>query len=328
MAKDLYDMTDEELEQAYLAEKEAGEVDEQTTDNQEQNTEDEAGDEGVQDTNEEQSDSEVEDMDGEGEEQVENNLPETPKLYKIKANGLDYDFTEDDLVKLAPKALDYTKKMQTIAPYRKAISAMEENGITQEDINLLIDIKKGNKEALATLVHNQGIDAYDIPSKEEIKYVPTDYGKTEQMLALQDVVSKISGDAEYSQTQQVVQALDPISKQQLGANPSMLEGLHRDIQQGIYQRIMPQANKLAALDGYSKPFLDYYVQTAQIEYEQQNKQLKQQQLAKAQQQQKVQQQKKVAGIPNQGKKVTSMIDGEISDEDYEEWYRNNVANRY
>lgn len=337
--KDLFDMTDEEQEQAWLEfqnrdksldDKEdnlEGEEPEQPLDNIEDTNEQKTEDEATEDENN-TDEGEADSEDENNVEQDQGTPEQAPKTHKVKANGVEYDLTEDELVKLASKAMDYTKKMQAIAPFRKTISAMEENGLTYEDINLLIDIKKGNKEALAILVHNQGVDPYDMPSKEEVKYTPTEYGKDENLLQLQEIVTRIQNDAEYSQTQQIVSTLDPVSKQEITKHPELLEGLHFDIKNGVYHKVFPQAQKIAVLDGYSKSFLEYYSLAAQAVYKQENTSIKQQEVIKQEKQQKVQQQKKVAGLPSQGKKVTSMIDDEISDEDFEEWYRNKVANRY
>lgn len=338
---DLYDMTDEEQEAAWIAfqnrDKSLDEVsneeqldtdeenDEQETDIQTDENETETSDQDSSDESEQSN--EPEGSDEEASEEDKTTSEKTPELFKVKAHGTMYDLTKDEVTKLASKGMDYIKKMQAIAPYRKTISAMEENDLTYEDINLLIDIKKGNKEALVTLIQKQGIDPYDLPAQEDVKYTPTQYGKDEAMLQLQEIVSRIQSDSEYSQTQKVVSSLDVKSKEEITKNPQILEGLHYDIQQGIYDKIFPFANKLAALDEYSKPFLEYYVKAGQAIYAQENEKIKQQEAMKQEKQQKVQQQKKVAGLPSQGKKVTNMIDAEISEEEFNEWYRTHVENK-
>lgn len=247
---------------------------------------------------------------------------QAPTTYKIKANGLEYDFTIDEMQMLASKGMDYTKKMQTIAPYRKTIDAIQENGITQDDINLFIDIKKGNKEALATLVKNMNIDVYDLPT-EEINYTPTQYGKDESMLALQDTISRLRQEPEFERTHQAFLAMDENSKLAFVNNPSNLEGLHEDIKNGVYDVVMPKAMKAAMLDSYRRPVLDYYLIQGQEYYKNLNESLKAQEQAKAVKQAEINQAKVAASLPQQRmdkKTVTDYLDEE-NDEEYYKWLK-------
>nr|DAW45255.1 MAG TPA: hypothetical protein [Caudoviricetes sp.] len=321
---ELYNLSDEELQKEVFRIRQEEQEQEVSSDSIDEPVE--ALDEDATQTDQ-QTDPNVPPTDEESTEDVSEEQ-QVPTTYKIKANGLEYDFTIDEMQKLASKGIDYTKKMQTIAPYRKTIDVIAENGITQDDINLFIDIKKGNKEALATLVKNMNIDVYDLPT-EDIAYTPTQYGKDENMLALQDTISRLRQEPEFERTHQAFLSMDENSKLAFVNNPSNLEGLHEDVKNGVYDAVMPKAMKAAVLDGYRRPLLDYYLIEGQEYYKNLNASLKANEQAQAAKQAEISQAKKAASLPQQRmdkKTVTDYLDEE-NDEEYYKWLKS-VRSKY
>lgn len=318
--EDLYNMSDEELALAFKEAKQSESMpSEDTPQEVEQTTEETVEQQEVsQDTPLEQT---------EQVEQVEQNQQEQAQqaeLHRVKANGKEYDFSLDELLMLAPKALDYTKKTQALAPYRKMVSAMEENGITNEDINMLIDMKKGNKEAIGYFLKGQSIDPLDLSLDEEVQYKPNEYGQSEQSLNFKDTVTRLSSDNEFARTQQIVSQLDNDSKQAMFADPSLLEGLHIDVKNGIFDKVIPVAEKLAVLDGYKKSLLDYYIEAGVNVYKQINEANQQTQAKKEQDQAFKKEARQAASLPkvnhqNSRPKVMDYLNA--SDEEYEAWYK-------
>lgn len=279
----LYDMSDDELEAAFKAAKagmrtdeveddEAEEFDDNTEqpDEVEEDSDEVESKEGKEEVVDEAKDGseEPDEVDADKPDEVDDIADEEPKIakYKVKANGTELELTNDELLQLAPKALNYTQKMQEIAPWRKSISALKDNGMTHDDVNLMIDIMKGDKDAIAEIVKRHKIDTLDL-DVEESKYRPKDYGKDEHELALEDVVNMIKKDPEFKVTQYVVDdAWDVKSRGELAKNPSMIEGLHVDIKNGTFDKVNPIALKLKALDGARKTDLDYYLEAGSQHY--------------------------------------------------------------
>lgn len=332
----LYSMSDEELETAFREAKQEEELNYDDSVEQSEETPTQEEQEEVLDTsfevNEEVS------VDDNQSEQVLNtpqdNTPSEdtqPQTFKIKANGKEYDFTQEELIMLAPKALDYTKKTQALAPYRKIVSAMEENNITNDDINMLIDIKKGNKDALAYFLKDKELDPMELDLEQSSSYTPNEYGKDEKTLDFQDTLTRLKTDSEFARTQNVLQNLDETSKQAMISDPTLLEGLHIDVKNGIFDRVMPLAEKMAVLDNYSKPLLDYYVQAGASVYENLNKQqAKQNNPAISQQQEQRKDAKMSASLPkvNHQTNKPKVVDYlNIDDEEYEQWYKQ-VMSKY
>jgi hypothetical protein len=265
------------------------------------------------------------------------------KVYKFKANGQEFEFTQDEVInqfgKVFGQAMNYTKKMQAIAPYRKMISAMEEEGITQDDMNLMIDVLKGNKDAIATVIKKANIDVLDLDLDEDKNYVPNSYGRDERELQIQEVIDEISHDREFAITQHVVaEQWDDTSREAFAENPQLIKELHIDVVNGVYDKVAPMAMKLKVLDGGKRSDLEYYIEAGRqyhmqsraaeveektrLEQEQQKlKEIQQAQQKRASTKQAAPK-RKAATIPRKRSgtpKVTDYLDD--SDEAFEEWYR-------
>lgn len=261
------------------------------------------------------------------EEPVANNEDSTPEsvattpdtLYKIKANGKEFEMTLDELKQTASKGMDYLKKTTALKPYRTMIAAMEENKVSPEDINLLIDLKKGNKEAIAKLIKENEVDVYDLPEAND--YKPQEYRQSETALEMKEVLSTISKDAEFSRTSEIYDAFDEQTKAFLNEDPSRIVGLHNDVKTGVFDKVLPLAEKKAMIDGYNAPFLQYYLQAGQEILNANNRPIQTEQKQYVPPENRAN--KIAAGLPSSRgdkKTVIDYLDEEISDEDFKEWY--------
>lgn len=374
---DIYNMSDEELEQAFRAAKEelsaAGETTSQENfedDNQEQdlqttdfddNSEDE--DEGTGTTSDESNDEEeqgTEEAETEKEQdtavETTEDVPEkgksttAPAIHKFKANGKEYEITEDEMRQQFPKifgqAMNYTQKMQSLSPWRKTIDAMEQAKIKHEDVNLLIDVLKGDKAALASVIKKVGVDTLDIDLEEGNTYQAKEYGRDTKVLDLQDVINSINTDPEYSVTHKIISSeWDDASWNVLSNDPEKVRLLHVDVKNGTYAKLQPIAEKLRVFDGARRSDLDYYLQAAseyftreeQTRFQQQQTELQAREEALKTQSRTVaatqQQNQRNATVQAANKRKAAAPTGrsvskpstinylDTSDEAFEEWYK-------
>jgi len=186
--------------------------------------------------------------------------------HKFRANGQEFEFTEqeikDQFETVFGQAMDYTKKMQKIAPYRKMISALEQEGVSQDALNLAIDALKGDKGALRKLMEDNNIDAYDLTDKGEESevYNPKSYGKDETSLDIEEITRTIQNDKEFAITTNVIdEQWDGDSRKLIVENPGLITGLHNDIKTGLYDKVAPAAMKMKVLDGNTKSDIEYYM---------------------------------------------------------------------
>lgn len=319
--EELTDETEEEVDEDF----EEDDAEEDSTDEPEES--DEAPD------SEEEEDQPTEESTDDG----DNAEPQKPETYKVKAIGTEVEFTLDELKELASKGLDYTKKMQEISPWKKQIAAMKEYSVTQDDINMLIDLKKGNKDAVISLMKKSGIDPLDVDMESAPNYSPNNYSISDEQLAIREVVSRLSVDRDiYARTEAVVDnEWDSKSRAEMLKNPAMIEGLHNDIKNGVFDAVLPMMTKLKALDGGRKSDLEYYMEAGQrLSQEQIQAKVtsEQKEVAQKEEQRKSRQEdirqnsqrRKVASLPksraSKKKDVINYLD-EIPDEDYYKWLK-------
>lgn len=386
----LYSLSDEELERAFLDAKENeqySDVDEPVTEStdtyeeedieimeQPDELDEDSVDEGATDdevTTETEStevtaqpDEEVatEDEDPiedvESEEDINDEIAQKEQQELVfKANGREFKFTQDEMLEQFPKifgqAMDYTKKTQAMKPWRKTIDAIEQAKLGHEDINLMIDVMKGNKEAIAEVMKRTGVDSLEIDT-ENSKYTPNDYGRDDKALAIKDIVEEISVDKEYETTHRVLsKEWDEKSFREMTEDPDLIRLLHVDVKTGMFDKVQPIADKIKVLDRGSKTDLEYY-RLASIELAQQQqeanraayeaerqKQEREARLArqveidrvkKTQERQKevaVKAVERKAATPTTRKVPTSKVVDYLdnSDEAFEEWYKTNVLDK-
>lgn len=179
--------------------------------------------------------------------------------FRLKADGTEFDLTEDELKQLASKGMNYTKKMQDIKEYREHVSAIKEAALSKDDINLMIDVLKGDKDALATVMKRTGVDALDV-DVENSTYVPKNYGRNEVELDIEEVVETISRDPEYVTTKHIISSnWDKQSQMEFVKDPIKIKKLHEDVKNGIFDQVVPMMLKKKALDGARKSDIEYYI---------------------------------------------------------------------
>lgn len=284
-------------------------------------------------------------------------ITETP-VHKFKANGKEYSFTPEEMMEQFPKifgqAMDYTKKTQALKPWRKTIDAIESARLGHDDINLMIDVFKGDKNAIAELIKRTGVDALDLDT-ENSKYVPKDYGRDDTALAIKDIVDEISADKEYETTHRILsKEWDEKSFSELTKDPELIRLLHVDVKSGMYDKVQPIAEKMKVFDRGRQSDLDYYKAAAQeyfraeAETQRRAKAIEDQRLAreaKLARQAEIERVKatqiKQAAVREQAvvrkaaapvksnagtkKTVTDYLDE--SEEAYDEWYKTNVLDK-
>lgn len=370
--QELFDMSDEELEAAFKAAKaDAGspdttieessedtqdEVDYDTEQPEEADSDDNSGEETEVEETEAEEDSEEEtEEQPKTEEEPAKEEPQAVQKLKYKANGQEFEFTPDEVMqqfgKVFGQAMNYTQKMQAIAPYRGMIAALEEQKISPEDLNLAIDVLKGDKKAIAALMNRTGVDALELDVEQAKDYRPNNYGRDEAELDIRDIVSRISNDQEYPITYHVIdKQWDDASRQAFVKNPQLIEELHIDVKNGVFDKVSPMAMKMKVLDGGRKSDIEYYIEAGRQYYADKRAeaareaQYAQTQAVKTQataEKQKVAEvkakeaerketaeaaQKRKAAAPAKPrvKTVTNYLND--SDEEFEKWYKERIEN--
>lgn len=159
----------------------------------------------------------------------------------FKANGKEIaPRTVEDVIQLMQMGANYTKKMQSIAPMRKAVESLSNAGInSEEDLSYLIDLYKGDKEAIKRLLKDNQIDAMDL-DLDEVKYSPNKQNiASEADVKFAETLSNIN--ESLPQIQNIMdKQWDQESKRILLSDPRALQALHEEIQMGRFEPVQKQ----------------------------------------------------------------------------------------
>ena len=182
----------------------------------------------------------------------------------FKANGREIKLqSPDEVVKLMQMGANYTKKMQALQPNLKILRMLENNQLLNEDkLSHLIDISKGDKNAIAKFVKDIGIDPMDIDTEDAVQYRAGNHRVSDSEISFQNVVDEaLSTDAGKWMIVQMQDNWDQASKTEIFKEPRLIQVLTQQKADGIYDQIASEVERLKML-GHPQiaplPFINAY----------------------------------------------------------------------
>lgn len=174
------------------------------------------------------------------------------KAFKIDSAG--------DVVSLMQKGLNYNQKMATMKPGMKVLKALQEQGIESvEDLGFLLDLKSKKPEAIARLIQESGIDAYELNEEKAQAYQPSVPQVSDEVVNFEMTAKSLEGNPHFGTVVQQLGTYDETSKQEIFKNPHLLNLLTDHVQNGYYDKIcarLEQEQAVGRLNGMS--FLQAY----------------------------------------------------------------------
>ena len=164
----------------------------------------------------------------------------------FQANGKTIQLRSvDEAVQLMQQGANYTRKMQAIAPHRKVLMMLENNGLLDESkLSRLIDLEKKNPDAIRALVKEAGIDPLDIDVHEESTYTPGNHAVPDEAVAFQTTLDEVSSTPDGQETvREITASWDPESKAELWKDPSILGTIHQQRISGVYDRVVAEIER-------------------------------------------------------------------------------------
>lgn len=164
----------------------------------------------------------------------------------FQANGKTIQLRSvDEAVQLMQQGANYTRKMQAIAPHRKVLMMLENNGLLDESkLSRLIDLEKKNPDAIRALVKEAGIDPLDIDVQGEPTYTPGNHAVPDEAVAFQTTLDEVSSTPDGQETvRQITASWDPESKAELWKDPSILGTIHQQRISGVYDRVVAEIER-------------------------------------------------------------------------------------
>lgn len=167
-------------------------------------------------------------------------------LAPFKANGKEIKVdSAEDLRRLAQMGVGYNARMAELKPIRKIAKMLENEGLLDEaKLNHLIDLSKGNVNAINKLVKDSGINPLDIDTEGTEGYKPNTYTVDDNQLALDEALGDLERTTSGQKVIDVVSTKwDDKSKGVLVSNPAMLRDLESHIENGIFDKVMAEVEK-------------------------------------------------------------------------------------
>lgn len=164
----------------------------------------------------------------------------------FQANGKTIQLRSvDEAIQLMQQGANYTRKMQAIAPHRKVLMMLENNGLLDESkLSRLIDLEKKNPDAIRALVKEAGIDPLDIDVQGEPTYTPGNHAVPDEAVAFQTTLDEVSSTPDGQETvRQITASWDPESKAELWKDPSILGTIHQQRISGVYDRVVAEIER-------------------------------------------------------------------------------------
>lgn len=161
------------------------------------------------------------------------------------ANGKTIELkTPEEVIQLMQQGANYTRKMQAIAPHRKMLTMAQNNGITEDKLSFLIDLEKGNPEAIQKFLKDKGVDPLTIDTDAEPTYREGTHKVSDNEVAFQTNLEELGSTPEGKETLQIINSTwDDASKEVLWGEPGLMPVIHAQKANGIYDRIVSEVDR-------------------------------------------------------------------------------------
>jgi len=181
----------------------------------------------------------------------------------FKANGKMIELkSEEEAIQLMQMGANYTRKMQDIQPHRKTLLMLENNGLLDPDrLSFLIDLDKGNPEAITKLLKDHGIDPLGIDTDQDSTYLVGNHKVTDDEAAFRNQLDELSSNPEGQETLRTINSTwDQASKEVLWNDPNVMGIIHTQRENGIYSLISSEIERRRILGQIppNTPFIHAY----------------------------------------------------------------------
>ena len=183
----------------------------------------------------------------------------------IKANGTEITLSNmQEVTTLIQKGVNYEAKNKELKPAKKLLKTLEANNLKEEDINLLIDLKKGNKEAIKTLIDANNIESYDLDSVDTTNYKPNNSIVSDTLVDLDEYLDIVKKSPHANEVADLMNNwFEPSSKELIIEHPSALTDILQELESGRFLEVKSKIEKEYILGQLNKPRIVRYIELVQ-----------------------------------------------------------------
>ena len=155
----------------------------------------------------------------------------------FKANGKEITpKSVEDIISLMQMGANYTKKMQLMAPMKKVVQSLDNAKIDEQELNFLIDVSKGDKEAIKQLFIKHKIDPLEIDLDGDNTYSPRNNIASDEDVEFNDTLMDIHDSL--PRIQEILNnTWDDNSKKAILKDPRLMRALHEEVQMGRFDEV-------------------------------------------------------------------------------------------
>lgn len=163
----------------------------------------------------------------------------------LRANHKDYQFTDpNEIRKLMSFGMNYHKKMNELAPHRKALKTLEQYGLLDPTkLGYAIELLNGDKKAIANLLKEHSVDTYELPDLEESPYKANDYLLSDERVRFDETVERVKDAVNGKDVIDFVSQLDNGSFSEIYSDPTILETLSEHAESGLFNDTLNYIDK-------------------------------------------------------------------------------------
>lgn len=164
----------------------------------------------------------------------------------FKANGTTMQVkTPEEAIQLMQMGANYTRKMQELQPQRKTLLLLENNGLMDEaKLSYLIDLSKGNPEAIKKLIKESNFDVLGADLDKESTYQGGNHTVTDEEVNFRTVLDELNSNPAGKETLGIIGSTwDQASKEVLWSSPEVMATIHAQRESGIYARITTEIER-------------------------------------------------------------------------------------
>lgn len=202
---------------------------------------------------------------------VADEAPNYEALYKsivapLKANGKTIEVkTPEEAIQLMQMGANYTRKMQALAPQRKMLMMLENNGMLDESqLSFAIDlVKHRSPEAIKKLLKEAGIDPLGIDTSTDANYREGNHRVSDDEAGFVTTLDDLRSTQDGAETIKVINSeWDQASKDALWKNPEVMVVINDQRATGVYARVADEVDRQRTLGMIpaNMPFIHAYRQ--------------------------------------------------------------------